>query len=112
MGDIIMSVPFRNRLSEETHEMATGLFSIGAIDKAEMDEFDALCFAPAPKYDSTMIRELRNKLKLTQTALAAVLNTSASTVQKWESGAKKPGGPSCKLLHLLDRNGLAALRVN
>ncbi len=106
-----MSVSFRNRISEETHEMAAALLSIGAIDKSEMDEFDALCFAPAPKYDSTMIREIRGRLNLTQTALAAVLNTSVSTVQKWEIGAKKPSGPSCKLLHLLDRNGLEALRV-
>ena len=106
-----MSVAFRNRIAEETHEMATGLLSIGAIDKSEMEEFDALCFAPAPKYDSAMFRALRDRLNLTQTALAAVLNTSASTVQKWEIGAKKPSGPSCKLLHMLDRNGLAALRV-
>ncbi|MBR5346417.1 MAG: helix-turn-helix domain-containing protein [Deltaproteobacteria bacterium] len=107
-----MKVTFRNRIAEEAHEMATGLLSIGAIDKTEMDEFDALCFMPAPKYDSTMIRELRNRLKLTQIALAAALNTSVSTVQKWEAGAKKPSGPSCKLLYLLDRNGLASLRVN
>ena len=30
-------------------------------------------------------------------------------VQQWEQWAKKPGGPSCKLLHLLDRKGLSAL---
>ena len=40
---------------------------------------------------------------------AAVLNTSLSTVQKWELGDKKPGGPSLKLLDLLARKGLEAV---
>jgi putative transcriptional regulator len=75
-----------------------------------MNEFDLRCFAPAPKYTSEMVRGLRNRLNITQTALASVLNTSPSTVQKWETGTKNPGGPSCKLLHLLDKKGLDALR--
>lgn len=38
-----------------------------------------------------------------------MLNTSVSTVQKWEVGDKKPSGPSLKLLNLIERNGLEAL---
>ncbi|WP_408033533.1 helix-turn-helix domain-containing protein [Tepidimonas charontis] len=41
--------------------------------------------------------------------LAAVLNTSLSTVQKWEVGDKKPSGPSLKLLNLIERKGLEAV---
>jgi len=41
--------------------------------------------------------------------LAAVLNTSVSTVQKWEVGDKKPSGPSLKLLSLIERKGLNAV---
>lgn len=41
--------------------------------------------------------------------LAAVLNTSASTVRKWEIGEKQPSGPSLKLLNLIDRKGLEAV---
>jgi len=40
--------------------------------------------------------------------LAGIINTSAATVRAWEAGTKKPGGPSCKLLELLDRKGLEA----
>jgi len=40
---------------------------------------------------------------------AAVLNTSLSTVQKWEVGDKKPSGPSLKLLNLIERKGLEAI---
>jgi putative transcriptional regulator len=40
---------------------------------------------------------------------AAYLNTSLSTVQKWERGQKKPNGPSLKLLNLVERKGLEVL---
>lgn len=40
---------------------------------------------------------------------AAVLNTSLSTVQKWEVGDKKPSGPSLKMLNLIERKGLQAV---
>jgi putative transcriptional regulator len=40
---------------------------------------------------------------------AAYLNTSVSTVQKWEIGEKKPSGPALKLLDIVDRKGLKAL---
>lgn len=59
--------------------------------------------------DSECIRALREHLKLSQTVLASVLNTSASTVRKWEIGEKHPSGPSLKLLDLLERKGLDAV---
>ncbi|MGY2485253.1 helix-turn-helix domain-containing protein [Cupriavidus sp. CP313] len=40
---------------------------------------------------------------------AAYLNTSATTVQKWEQGQKHPSGPSLKLLDLVERKGLEVL---
>jgi putative transcriptional regulator len=46
---------------------------------------------------------------LSQAVLTSVLNTSISTVRKWEIGDKHPSGPSLKLLNLLDRKGLEAL---
>ncbi len=46
---------------------------------------------------------------LSQAVFAAVLNTSLSTVQKWEVGDKKPSGPSLKLLTLIERKGLEAV---
>jgi len=52
---------------------------------------------------------LRTRLKISQTVLASVLNTSVSTVRKWEQGEKRPGGPSLKLLNLLDKKGIEAV---
>jgi putative transcriptional regulator len=40
---------------------------------------------------------------------AAILNVSVSTVQKWETGEKKPGGASLKLLNLVRRKGIEIL---
>jgi putative transcriptional regulator len=37
------------------------------------------------------------------------LNTSLSTVRKWEIGDKHPSGPSLKLLSLLERKGLEVM---
>jgi putative transcriptional regulator len=52
---------------------------------------------------------LRTRYKASQAVFAAYLNTSPSTVQKWEQGQKKPNGPSLKLLNLVDVHGLEAL---
>lgn len=55
------------------------------------------------------IKALREQAHVSQAVFAAVLNTSVSTVQKWEVGDKKPSGPSLKLLNLIDRKGLEAV---
>jgi len=62
-----------------------------------------------PAYSKAKIRALRDRHHLSQAVLAAVLNTSLSTVRQWEIGEKQPSGPSLKLINLLDRKGLEAL---
>ncbi|WP_233154730.1 helix-turn-helix domain-containing protein [Candidimonas nitroreducens] len=91
------------------HETASGLHRKGLITKRRMRQYDALCLEPIPAYDSEEIRTMRKKLKVSQAVLAAILNTSVSTIRKWEQGDKKPSGPSLKLLNLLDRKGLEAV---
>lgn len=60
-------------------------------------------------YTPMQIKRLRTRYKASQAVFAAYLNTSPSTVQKWEQGQKKPNGPSLKLLNLVDVHGLEAL---
>jgi transcriptional regulator with XRE-family HTH domain len=50
-----------------------------------------------------------SRSRISQAVLAAVLNISLSTVQKWEAGDKKPSGPSLKLLNQIERKGLEAV---
>ena len=99
----------RSRILQAVHETASDLQRLGFIDKRKQQKLDVLCLEPIPPYDSERIRALRAQLKLSQTVLASVLNTSPSTVRKWEIGEKHPSGPSLKLLNLLERKGLAAI---
>lgn len=99
----------KSRIHEAVHETAADLHRLGFIDKRKMRKFDVLCLDPVPDYDGLKIRALRDHLQLSQAVLAAVLNTSLSTVRKWEIGEKHPSGPSLKLLNLLDRKGLEAV---
>jgi putative transcriptional regulator len=99
----------KSRIFEAVHETASDLNRLGFIDKRKMRKYDALCLEPVQEFDSEKIRALRDHLQLSQAVLAAVLNTSLSTVRKWEIGEKRPSGPSLKLLDLLDRKGLEAV---
>jgi len=100
----------KSRIIEEMYEAMRDLHAAGVVGDQEMDEVASIHDSyQAPQYSADMVKDLRRKLNLTQVSLASVLNTSASSVQQWERGVKKPGGPSCKLLHLLARKGLSAL---
>jgi putative transcriptional regulator len=96
----------QKRILGAVHHTAADLHKLGLITKRKMQQYDTLCIAPLPHYDSQKIPALREHLQLSQAVLAAVLNTSLSTVRKWEVGDKHPRGPSLKLLHLLDRKAL------
>jgi putative transcriptional regulator len=88
--------------------MAADLHEIGLIDKRRMREFDALCHLDVDEMPPQKIKSLREAAHVSQAVFAAVLNTSLSTVQKWEIGNKKPSGPSLKLLSLIERKGIEA----
>lgn len=91
------------------HEGALDLHEAGLMDGVTMREFDALCLPPIKVYNAAQIKRIRTKSKASQAVFAAYLNTSPSTVQKWEQGVKKPNGPSLKLLNLVDQKGLEIL---
>ena len=94
---------------EMVHESAKGLHAAGVMKESTLREFDALCLPPVKKYSAGQIKRIRLKNKASQGVFAAFLNTSKSTVQKWEQGAKKPNGPSLKLLNLVAEKGLQVL---
>jgi putative transcriptional regulator len=94
---------------EAVHKSAKGLNKAGLLDEMTMREFDALCLPPVKKYSARQIKRIRLKHKASQAVFAVYLNTSKSTVQKWEQGQKKPNGPSLKLLNLVEQKGLEVL---
>jgi len=94
---------------ETVHESAQDLAQAGVMEVATLREFDALCLPSVKEYTAIQIKRIRVENKASQGVFAAYLNTSPSTVQKWEQGKKKPNGPSRKLLSIVDRKGLKAL---
>ena len=99
----------KSRIIDEMRETARGLHSAGLISKRRMSEFDALSNLDVEDMPPQRIKLLRKRSRVSQAVFAAVLNTSLSTVQKWEIGDKKPSGPSLKLLSLIQRKGLEAV---
>ena len=97
------------KIMDAVHQTARGLRKAGTMDAKTMREFDVLCLPPVKEYSATQIKRLRTRNKASQAVFAAYLNTSSSTVQKWEQGQKKPNGPSLKLLNLVAQKGLEAL---
>ena len=99
----------KSRLIKEIDDTINDLRRLGFIDKRKQRVIKALDLKPIPHYAGEQIRALRERVKVSQTVFASLLNTSASTVRKWEIGEKQPSGPSLKLLNLLDRKGLDAV---
>jgi putative transcriptional regulator len=100
---------FKSDLSEAIHSSASALFRVGAIDKATMRDFDASCLAAPPPMGPKRIKHIRERQRVSQPVFARYLNTSESTVEKWESGAKKPSGMALKLLDIVEKHGLKVL---
>ena len=98
-----------SRLLKTLHESAQDFADIGLMDAQTLREFDALCLPPVKDYTAEEIKSLRLRCRASQAVFAAYLNTSPSTVQKWEQGQKHPNGPSLKLLNLVERKGLEVL---
>ncbi len=97
------------KILETVHDTAKGLHEAGVMNTKTMREFDALCLTPVKNLSAAQIKRLRTRNKASQAVFAAYLNTSPSTVQKWEQGQKRPNGPSLKLLNLVRQKGLEAL---
>ena len=94
---------------EVVHEGAKDLHEAGVMPEVTLREFDALCLPPVKQYNPVQIKRIRLQAKASQGVFAIYLNTSKSTVQKWEQGAKKPNGPSLKLLNIVAQKGLEVL---
>ena len=99
----------KSRVLTDVHESAVSLYRSGAIDKQTMREFDVLCLPKVHALSPKKIRALRIRTRMSQAVFAAFLNTSVSTVQKWEIGEKRPSGPSLKLLNIIEQKGIEAL---
>lgn len=96
----------KSAILEAVHDTAIGLHNAGVMDRITLREFDSLCLPPVEPLAPEQIRQIREVSRVSQAVFARLLNTSLSTVQKWEIGQKKPTGTALKLLHLVQQRGL------
>lgn len=90
-------------------DAAAALHRAGVIDKTTMREFAALAVAPVPEMPPAEIKAIRESARVSQPVFARYLGTSESTVEKWETGAKRPSGMARRLLSVVQRRGIEAL---
>ncbi len=98
-------------LKEVIHETAKGFYETGVMDTQTMREFDAVCLPKVKKYSPAQIKQIRKRNKASQAVFAAYLNTSSSTIQKWEQGQKHPSKIALRLLSLVDKYGLSLIEA-
>ena len=102
-------VKIKSGAFEAIHSSASAMLKVGAIDKATMRSFDASCLAVPARFKPREIKKLRERYRVSQPVFARYLNTSESTIEKWETGAKQPSGMALKLLSVVEKHGLEAL---
>ena len=78
-------------------EILDGIKEIKAHKKGEKSLRTHTLKDPAP------VKEIRAKLKLSQSAFAGLMGVSLRTVQDWEQGRRKPSGPAAALLRIAEK---------
>jgi putative transcriptional regulator len=97
---------YRNRRLETLHKTAEALHKVDALDKATMRDIEAFCLTKVEALSGEDIQALREREGISQAVLARHLNVGTKLVSDWERGAKRPSGPSLKLLVLVRAKGL------
>lgn len=92
------------------HEMARGLHRAGIMSDDAFRKFQDKRFVPVPSFTPQEIRALREREKVSQSEFSMHLNVSKDSVSQWERGQARPMGAAMKLLSLVQRKGLDALR--
>jgi putative transcriptional regulator len=100
---------YKSDAFEAIHSSVTGMYRAGTIDKATLRSFDVSCLVAPPPLKPKEIKKLRERFHVSQPVFARYLNTSESTIEKWETGAKQPSGMALKLLAIVEKHGLEAL---
>ena len=100
---------FKSDAFEAIHSAVSDMHRAGTVSKTTLREFDAACVSVPPKIAPKQIKQIREKNGVSQPVFARYLNTSESTIEKWETGQKNPSGMALKLLEVVQRHGLAVL---
>jgi putative transcriptional regulator len=100
---------YKSDAFEAIHSTVAGMYKAGTIDKATMRTFDESCLTVPDSIAPAEIKQIRESQQVSQPVFARYLNTSESTVEKWEAGVKRPSGMAIKLLMIVQKHGLKML---
>ncbi len=103
------NIKYKSGAFEAIHSSASALYKVRAISKSTMRDFDVACLIAPVEINPRQIKKIRELNHVSQPIFARYLNTSESTVQKWETGAKRPSGMALKLLSVVKKHGLDVL---
>ena len=100
---------YKSEAFEAIHSAVAGMYTAGTVDKETMRGFDESCLTVPDSIEPAQIKSIRESQQVSQPVFARYLNTSESTVEKWETGMKKPSGMAIKLLMIVQKHGLKML---
>jgi putative transcriptional regulator len=95
----------RESIKKAIGETLQGLVNSGiktSFTEKELKKFGVVI--PIVKMNAKDILEIRERINLSQSVFAKVLNVSASSVRQWEQGTRTPTGSTKILLDLLKKN--------
>lgn len=104
-----MTKKFKSDAFEAIYSAVSGMHRVGTVSKETMLRFDESCISKVEELGPKEIKALRESYHVSQPVFARYLNTSESTVEKWESGATRPHGAALKLLCIAKKHGLEVL---
>jgi putative transcriptional regulator len=90
-----------NELLESVHEA-------GSIMRKEIQPGRVTRLEP----EVVNVKEIRNRLNLSQSQFARLLGISVRTLQNWEQGKRIPVGPSRRLLQIADKHPSAFMDIS
>lgn len=91
------------------HKESDLLSKEGIGERVTLRTFDYQSLPLIESLQPEQIKNIREASHVSQAVFARLLNTSLSTVQKWEIGQKRPTGTALKLLHLIQKRGIEAV---
>jgi len=105
----------KSRMRSEIVDAMRGLHKVGVVsgDELEKTTLRMLGKDALPKVEAMTPAEIaavRERAGASQAVLAGFMNVAVNTVSQWERGERQPTGAALKLLHVVRRSGLDALR--
>ncbi|MCI8957460.1 MAG: helix-turn-helix domain-containing protein [Eubacterium sp.] len=91
-------------MSELYNSIMTGLNE--AIEDAQSEkktlQRHVVTIEPVKEYEAKEIKEIRNKVGLSQRLFAGFMGVSNKTVEAWEKGTNKPSGAASRILSMME----------